>query len=422
MNPLRLLLRIALRQIRYRKMLSFIAILGVALGVMALVVMNAIMKGFQERLKEQLIGASAHVALEAERVADDTRLLEGWVPGPGEILAHVSHHAPSDRPARISEPFELARSLEHLPEIEAACPMLFGQLSVSVGARRFQQGVRGILPNVQDRCTPLRRFVTVGRWEDFVHAGDTIFIGSQLAKDLSLTVGDRMTFHLEDGSARSLRISALFETGLYPLDHDVAFMHLNYAQSLLPLKVEVNRIDVRVQQPLAAVEVSQRLRRLTHYKVSSWIERNASSFSLFNLQNTVVGIQILAILTVGGFGILAIQIMIVLQKTFDIAILRSIGLRRRDILLIFMAQGTLLAFLGGLLGDLIGWRFIEFLDSLVDKTKAYSDDAILYMYKDPPSYLYGLLFAMTVGALASFLPAWRGARVEPVDVLRGRQA
>jgi lipoprotein-releasing system permease protein len=417
-TPLRLVARIALRQIWHRKGLSAIAALGVALGVVALVMMNSIMKGFQERFKEQLIGAAAHVFIEEERVDNRPSLLRQWISGP--LAERVSHDTVGDEKRRIAHPFGLVRSLRELDGVNYACGILIGQLEASVGSRTFELGVRGIDPVEQDRCTPIARYVKFGRWVDFVNATDSILIGSKLAEEFSLRVGDRFRLRLPDGTSRSVRITAIFETGLFSLDRQTAYLHRVRAQSMLGLEVPINRIDVQVREPFAADQMALRLRRLTGYKAVSWIERNAGQLSVFNLQNLIVSIQIVAILTVGGFGILAIQIMIVLQKTHDISIMRSIGLRRRDILGIFLAQGILLALVGGLVGDLIGWRLIEYLDSLVDKSQAYTKEAVLYMYKDPPSFFYGLLFAVLVGSASSLIPAWRGSRVEPVEVLRGR--
>jgi lipoprotein-releasing system permease protein len=117
---------------------------------------------------------------------------------------------------------------------------------------------------------------------------------------------------------------------------------------------------------------------------------------------------------------LAVQIMIVLQKTRDIAILRSVGLRRRDILLIFLIQGVIVALLGALLGDVCGWRLVEFLGTLKVKTEALVKTSTFLVYKDPMFYLYGTVFALVTGISASLLPAVRASRVEPVDVLRGQ--
>jgi lipoprotein-releasing system permease protein len=127
-----------------------------------------------------------------------------------------------------------------------------------------------------------------------------------------------------------------------------------------------------------------------------------------------------AILAVGGFGILAIQIMIVLQKTRDIAILRSYGYRRGDILAIFLLQGGVLAMVGAILGDLLGHQLVTFLGTLKIKQEGLVKSETFLVYDDPKFYVYGVIFALGTGLVASLIPALQGSRVEPVDVLRGQ--
>jgi lipoprotein-releasing system permease protein len=138
------------------------------------------------------------------------------------------------------------------------------------------------------------------------------------------------------------------------------------------------------------------------------------------MQDKIVGFVISAILLVGGFGILAIQIMIVLQKQRDIAILRSVGLRKVDILRIFLLQGMIVAVVGGLLGDVLGKIALTQLAKLKVHTEGLVSSDTFLIFEDPKFYVYGVLFALVVGAIASFIPAWRGSKVEPVDVLRGQ--
>jgi lipoprotein-releasing system permease protein len=141
------------------------------------------------------------------------------------------------------------------------------------------------------------------------------------------------------------------------------------------------------------------------------------------VQDVITAFIIGSILVVGGFGILAIQIMIVLQKTRDVALLRATGFRRRDILRMFLLQGAIVALLGAGLGDLAGHQILSAVSQI--KVKASTpfgrSDSIL-VDDDPKMYLYGAGFALAVGLLASALPAIRGSRVEPVDVLRGMVA
>jgi lipoprotein-releasing system permease protein len=156
------------------------------------------------------------------------------------------------------------------------------------------------------------------------------------------------------------------------------------------------------------------------YDVESWQETNANFLALFKQQNTIIGFVVGAILAVGGFAILAIQIMIVLQKTRDIAILRSVGFRRADILGGFLLQGAIIAMVGAIIGDLLGHWVIVLLGGLKTPQEGLVKSETFLVYDDPSFYVYGVVFALVVGLTASLIPALRGSRVEPVDVLRGQ--
>ncbi|MGZ3478477.1 MAG: ABC transporter permease, partial [Polyangiales bacterium] len=182
----------------------------------------------------------------------------------------------------------------------------------------------------------------------------------------------------------------------------------------------IGRIEIRLRDPELAVQVTERIERAFGYDAESWQETNANFLGLFAMQNMILRFVIGAILLVGGFGILAIQIMIVLQKQRDIAILRSVGLRRLDILRIFLFQGVTIAIVGGIIGDLVGKLAIVQLAKLKVHSEGLVKSDTFLVYEDPMFYVYGIAFALVVGVIASMIPAWRGSKVEPVDVLRGQ--
>jgi lipoprotein-releasing system permease protein len=159
---------------------------------------------------------------------------------------------------------------------------------------------------------------------------------------------------------------------------------------------------------------------MTGHDAEGWLEQNANFLSLFDLQERVVAMVIGTVLIVGGFGILAVQIMSVLQKTRDISILRSVGLRRGDILVGFLMQGAVVALSGATLGCLAGWRTVAFLGTLHVKSEGILKSNVFVVYEDPRFYVYGFGFALVTGITASLLPAWRASKVEPVEVLRGQ--
>lgn len=416
---MRLIFFIALRQLWDRKLLNGIALGGVALGVLVLISMNAVMQGFQQKFKGEILKVSPHVTMYDKELGSQQGILETLLK-PAEVAKLVHHQQPSDRVTRIKRPRDLRRELQEMPQVEAACTSLTGQAIVSAGTVDLGVDMRGVVPLEQEACTPLGRYVQSGSWRTLGITPDGIAMGSGVADKLGVKTGDQVRIVAPGGLPQNLKVVAIYEAGVPPIDKTRVYVNLTTAQTVLRRADVVGRIELRLWDPFESQKLAMRLERISGYDVESWQEANANFLALFDMQNMIINMVIAAILVVGGFGILAVQIMIVLQKTRDIAILRSVGLRRRDILLIFLIQGIIVAMLGALIGDVAGWQLVEFLGTLKVKTEALVKTSTFLVYKDPMFYLYGTVFALLTGIAASLLPAVRASRVEPVDVLRGQ--
>lgn len=420
---MRLVLYLAFRQLKDKKLLNAIAVAGVALGVCALIAMNAIMQGFQVRFKSEILKVSPHVVVNAKELHDDPPILARWAGARGvrgDVLASVAREQPSERQTAIKRPYEIVRMLESLPDVEAACLGLAGQAIVGFGAQTLGVDLRGVDPEEQNRCTPLAGYVRDGSWRTFTSDRDGIAMGSGVAEQLGATLGDRVTVVSQVGGRVQLTVTAILDAQIPSVDKTRAYVHLAKAQALLRRGNDVGRMELRLHDPWRSELVAARVEQLTGYDAEGWQESNANFLSLFTMQNMIVDMQIGLLLIVGGFGILSIQIMLVLQKMRDIAILRSVGLRRADILGIVLVQGLVVAALGGLFGNLLGWRLVHFLGTLPVKSEGLVKSTTFQVYEDPAFYVYGVAFAVVVGLAASVLPALRASRIEPVEVLRGR--
>jgi len=177
---------------------------------------------------------------------------------------------------------------------------------------------------------------------------------------------------------------------------------------------------VRLAETSLAPSLAEEMEATFGYEAQSWQEEHANALTILRQQDTVIAFVVGAILSVGGFGIFAVQIMIVMQKRRDIAILRSIGFRRRDILLAFLGQGAVIALTGALLGDVAGHYLLRWLGTLKIPAEGLIRTDTFLVHDDPRMYGWGVLFALVVGLCASAVPARAAARVEPVDVLRGQ--
>ncbi len=413
----RVVLFIALRQLWARKLLNSIAVLGVMLGVLTLIAINAIMQGFQVKFLDNILKISPHVVLLDKQLRPAPPILARFLRRP--VVAEVAHETPSDRQLRINRPLELLRSIEALPGVVAAAGSLNGSAVLVFGPKQYPVDMRGIEPVSQDRVTQVSSYVTTGSYRALT-GSDGIIVGAGIAQRIGVRVGDRVSLGSPLGQTLSLKVVGIFDAGIPPVDATRVYVSLRDAQAILGKPDVVGRVEVRLATPARAADVATQLEAVFGYDAESWQESNANFLALFKQQNSIIGFVIGAILAVGGFGILAIQIMIVLQKTRDIAILRSVGFRRTDILTAFLLQGAIIALVGAAVGDLSGHYLVRFLGTMKTKQESLVRSETFLVHDDPKMYVYGALFALVVGLLASFIPAWRGSRVEPVDVLRGQ--
>lgn len=412
------ILFIAMRQLWDRKLLNGIAVGGVTLGVLTLIAMNGIMQGFQQKFTQSILKISPHVTLYDTELRPEPPLLARYT---GQFVAtRIAHQSPSDRQARIKRPQEIVRALGQLPEIEAAAGSLAGMVLIEYGGKTKSIDLRGIDIAKQEKVTPISQYTQQGSFTTLAIATDGLAVGSGFAQDLGVKIGDIVHAAAPGGAPLDLKIVAIYEAGVPPVDKARGYALLRTAQTLLGRPDTIGRIEVRLRDPDDAFRVNERLERMFGYDAESWQEANANFLGLFVMQNMIVSFVISAILLVGGFGILAIQIMIVLQKQRDIAILRSVGFRRSDILRIFLLQGMIVALVGGVVGDVLGKVALTQLAKLKVHTEGLVKSDTFLVWEDPKFYAYGVVFALVVGVVASLIPAWRGSKVEPVDVLRGQ--
>jgi len=414
----RVVLFIALRQLWERKLLNGIAVLGVMLGVLTLIAINGIMQGFQQKFLNNIIKISPHVTVFDKQLRPAPSMLARF--HGGFVAARVSHETPSDRQLRINRPAEIVRAVERMEGVIGAAGGLTGSAVLAFGSKLYPVDLRGIDPVRQDKVTPIAQYVLDGNYRQLDASQGSILLGSGVATRMGAKVGDVVNCGSALGAPIGLKVVGIYEAGIPPVDNTRVYVHVRTAQSLLGKPDIIGRIDVKLADPDGAARFSARLEQMLGYDAESWQEANQNFLSLFAQQNTIINFVVGAILAVGGFGILAIQIMIVLQKTRDIAILRSVGFRRRDILSAFLLQGAIIATIGAVVGDVAGHFLVSFLATLKTKQEGLVKSETFLVYDDPKMYVYGALFALGVGIIASLIPAVRGSRVEPVDVLRGQ--
>jgi lipoprotein-releasing system permease protein len=409
---------IAARQLWHRRLLNSIAVLGVTLGVLALIAITGIMRGFQTKFLDTILATSPHVVMYDQTLGESRAVVDTLLGGPS--VTHVTRQASTDRQQQIIRPRETVAAIRSLTGVSAVSALVVGGAMASVGSKELAVEIRGIDPAVQNVVTPLTGWITHGRLNDLSAAGDSVMIGRQLANLLGVDVGENFSCASARGVRVSVRVAVIYESGIAALDKSRVYVVTRLAQTILGRGDAIDRIELRLRNPYDAPAVTSRLEALFGYDAESWQSTNASMLAVFAQQNLITGFMIGAVLLVGGFGILSIQIMIVLEKRRDIALLKSIGYSARNVLTIFLAQGAVVAVVGAVVGSGLGHLLLMWMRTI--RTAAgmgYSKPSMFAIYERLGVYILAFGFAVVVGVLASLVPAWRASKVEPVDVLRG---
>jgi lipoprotein-releasing system permease protein len=409
---------IALRHLVTRKRQTAVAVSGMAISVIVLVCMTGLMMGFSHKFFGETLKVSPHITVTDEELAPPDPVARRTLGR--DSVAALLHARPAERPQRIKRPREVVGAGRALPGVVDGAQQLVGQAILGYFDKTYPVELRGIEPEPQDRVTPIRDYIIDGRFEGLEQTADSIMVGSGVAEKLGATVGDRITAAGPEGTHVSLKIVAIFDCGIPPVDKTRAFVPLRTAQAILKRPDEVNSIGFRLADTDRAPDLASVIGLLSGYKTESWQEQNANWLSLFAFQTMVTRLVIGFLLVVAAFGILNILIMIVLEKKRDIAILRSIGLTRAQILRVFLLQGALMGAAGAALGCALGALAVAGIARIPVNFEGLVKTNHIVMWVEPWYYAAASAFAIAAGVIASIMPSRKAAATEPVDVLRGQ--
>jgi lipoprotein-releasing system permease protein len=300
-----------------------------------------------------------------------------------------------------------------------ASGVVLGEAGILVGASTTPVEIRGINIKDQEKVNPLGATLVAGSADSLNGSGDGVVLGNLLAEELHLSVGDTATMAAFGGVRQTFSVVGISQSGFTAFDKTRVYMTQKNAQQLLGRGDEISRIEIRLKNPYDADDVAKSLGQMFDYETESWQASNALWLALFEQLNTVTALILASLMLVGGFGILAVQIMTVVNKRRDIAILRSVGYRQSDIVMIFLMQGAVVSFIGAMAGSVVGHLVMEQFRTMRAATSALSGDRYV-VHETVGMYIATTCFAIVVGIVASALPAHRASRVEPVDVLRGQ--
>lgn len=380
---------LAKRKEKFISIISLISILGVAVGVCALIVVIGVMAGFDNDLRDKIVGTNSHLVIERE----------GGIENPDAVIGRV----------------------KIIPRVVAASPFLNGQVLMLSGTQTNSIILRGIIPDEEIKVTRIGEYIKKGSIKDLKGAG--ILIGSELANRFNLDVGDSVSvISPMDGQLRNFKVVGIFNSGMYDYDLNLAFGELKKVQELFAADTKAGGIGVKIDDVYFAQELKMKIQRELGfpYWVRSWMDLNRSLFSALKLEKLAMFIILTLIIIVACFNIVSTLIMVVMEKTKDIGILKSIGATNRSIMAIFTLEGFLVGATGTILGVASGLG----LSYLLEKYQFIQlPRDIYYIDRFPVDVQLGDTFAIVVAALVICLlsciyPAWQASRLNPVDALR----
>ena len=391
----------AFRFLREGRFQSFLILAGVAVGTAVIVFLVALITGLQDDLIERTLGTQPHVVLRPpEEAARPLR-----APGPGQtVIPRVEKRA--QRLRSIEGWQQVLADAARTPGVTAASPMASGPAFAARGSAEKSVALLGIVPELYARVVPVPRKMVEGR---FRVAGEDVLIGTDLAKDLGASVGDKIRLVAAGGRTQVVTVAGIFDMGLRDLNRRWVLLSLRSAQSLLDLAGGVTNIDLTVRDLFAAEAVARALGARTGLTAESWMQTNAELLvGLRGQSGSSAMIQFFVAVAV-AFGISSVLVVSVVQKSREIGILRAMGATRRAVMTVFLVQGAVVGLGGALLGCALGtWAALAF----------QSWQGVFHVWLGWQLYAAAVTGATVIGVLAALAPAFRAARLEPVAAIR----
>lgn len=397
----------AIRFLREGKMQSGFILAGVTVGVAVIVFMSALLVGLQANFLRRVLNSQAHIVLQPpDEVARPLRR------GPG-VFADPVLQRPTQRLRSIDQWQTVREQVAALPRIAVTSPVASGAGLAVRGDASRSITLTGIEPDSYFRIVRLPDSMVAGQLRLM---SDDIVIGTDLAEQLGVSVGDRIRVTSGIGRTATLTVTGLFDLGNRGVNERNTFVALRTAQSLLNLIGGVTSLQVTVDEPYSAEIVARAINGLTGVRADSWIRTNLQFFTAVNAQQTTNHVIRLSVALSVALGIASVLVVSVVQRSREIGILRAMGARRGQILRVFLIQGGVLGLLGSMSGSAIGAGALMAWHAYARQ----ADGSELFpLIIDNRLFLAAAVLAALTGVLAAIAPAIRAARLDPVVAIRG---
>jgi len=398
----------AKRRNHFISFISIVAMAGIALGVMALIVVLSVMNGFQEELRTRILGVAAHLEIS----------------GPGDRLA--------DWRSVLAQVRQNKNVLSGAPYVNAQGMLANGDMVRGVI-------VRGVLPELESQVADFSRFMKAGKLADLRPDEFDIVLGAELARALNVVPGDRLVLLTPQGNitpagvmprVKQFTVSGIFEAGMFEYDSGLALIHLQDAQKLLRLDEDVSGVRLKLDELFRAPFVTRELAQSLsgNYYLTDWTQSHANFFRAVAIEKRMMFLILLLIVAVAAFNIVSTLVMAVTDKQSDIAILRTLGAKPGSIMRIFIVQGAFIGVFGTLLGVVSGVLLALNVETVVPIIeRLFGMDLfpadVYYISQLPSKLVWGDVaviagISLLISLLATLYPSWAASRINPAEALR----
>ena len=398
----------AKRRTQFISFITLTSVLGIALGVTALITVLSVMNGFEAELRERILGMTAHAT-----VTGRYGQLDNWR--------------------------ELDQKLKGTLHVEGAAPFITGQVMINADRRVSGTMLNGILPDYESRVSEVADKMKAGKLSDLVAGEYGIVLGAELANYLGVMTGDKITVispQINSTPAgivprmRRFTVVGVFQVGMYEYDRNMALIHIDDAAKLFRMEDAVSGLRIKLDDLFNAPQITRSLANALYgeYQVSDWTLAHNNFFKAIQTEKRVMFIILLLIVAVAAFNIVSTLVMVVTDKRGDIAILKTQGLTSGSVMGIFMVLGSIIGVVGTLLGTLGGVLLALNVETIVpaieNLLRVQFMAADVYYISELPSKLVwsdvymiaGMAFFLSL--LATIYPAWQASRINPAEVLR----
>ena len=404
----------AKRKNHFISFISLTSMVGIALGVAALIVVLSVMNGFQTELRTRILGVASHL-----EITGANNQLDHWQNLADQVLIYNKKQAQ--------------------PEIMASAPYIMAQGMLSYGQAVQGALVRGILPAEEDKVADIGNHMKAGSLAD-LHPGEfDVILGTDLAMALGVSVGEKVVLMAPQGQftptgvvprIKQFKVVGLFQIGMYEYDAGLALIHMDDAAKLYRMGDNVSGLRLKLDDLFDAPEMAAKLGQNLqgNYFITDWTQQHANFFKAVQMEKRVMFIILTLIVAVAAFNIVSTLVMAVTDKRADIAIMRTFGASPRSIMSIFIVQGALIGIIGTLVGALIGVvialnieTIVPFIEHLFHVQFLSKD---VYAISDLPSKLEWadvitiVIMSFVLSLIATLYPSYKASQINPAEALR----